>query len=343
MVFRDIVNSMYGRLEIYKVFPDGKKEKVFEDYNAITYRGKTIMARILAGGSFIPPNSTPLDADGKTRHYQYGSSANQMRVTGMAFGNGGHLIHNVDKTTVSLGKDTNNVTVPNLVVNNAATTANTAKPAMPFISGSDWGYDATADRTIPGTTYEPVENGNIPWDGTANIYDNNLGVTQPNTTLYSETFRIPMDAADGYSFPTSTEVQYKATLGQTFLNYSSRWGFSSQPANIVSEAGLIVGYRPDTANLLTGQVYSNNGSEPGAGTGFDFGSGQTNFGSAATAALGSKESGLFGANDTVPIPVVNGVDVASVVNTWNLISRKTFPGIPKSSAFALLFVYTVGF
>jgi hypothetical protein len=53
---------------------------------------------------------------------------------------------------------------------------------------------------------------------------------------------------------------------------------------------------------------------------------------------------LFNSQDTEPVNVINGVDdFTTPVNTWNLISRKTFPAITKSNAFSLLFVWSLGF
>lgn len=356
MNFYDVINGMKGRLEIYKKYEDGSMEKVFEGPNAITYRGKIIMARLLAGG--LLPNSTSTYAGGVARAYNFGSSSSdQMRVTGMAFGNGGHLLY--DTTTNATNVLPKSV---GLVVDHAGNvSSNIVLSAMPYIGGGSWGYAAQPNRAIPGTTYEKVENGNIPWDGTINITDNALGVSEANTTLYSETFRVPLDdtaaSVDGYSFPTNTEVQFKATLPQIYLNYTGRWGFSSQSANLVSEAGLIVGYRPDVAALNTGQVYSHDGAQPGSGSGYNFGIGQTNWGSTtapyywnskdgsiATAFTGTSTTSL-NAYKSLPSTVSAGVDTwgAGTDNRWNIIARKNFPAITKGATFALVFVWTIGF
>lgn len=339
MEFKDNANSMYGRLEVWKKYPDGTMEKMFDEKNAITYRAKSIMSRILAGG--LLPNG----AFG----YQWGTSGEDLRVSGIALGNGGHLLYKDDGT----GDTTNLNKASGLIVNAGAgagfVAANNSLPALPNIGASDWGYASQPNRTVPGTSYEEVENGNIPWDGTPNITDNNLGVQEAGTTLYSETLRVPLDdvyvSNDGYSFPTKTEVTFKATLDQSLLNYTSAWGFSQQPANWISEAGLIVGYRPTEANLLTGQVYSDDGSEPGAGTAYNttnFVNWTTKDGAGEATTPATNLSGLD-VNKTQPSTVTAGVDTWSEANTWNLMSRKTFAAVPKSSEFSLVFAWTIGF
>ena len=340
MEFKDIVENMHGRLEIWKVYENGKTEKVFSNPNAITYRGKLIMSRILAGG--LSPNSTPTYAAGLTRDYRYGSNnSDQLRVTGMAFGNGGHLIYD------SVSSVTDVLPKTGMQLNAGSIASNPAKPAMPKIGVSSWGYASQVDRDIPGVTYQKVENGNIPWDGTANIDDNDVGVLQPNTTLYSETFRIPLDDAisvslDGYAAPSQNEVQFKATIPQSRLNYTGSWGFSTQQANYVSEAGLIVGYRPDLSaiNANTGQIYSSDGGEPSGANdeaaNWDSKDGSGTYVSANATGLDKYRS--------LPPTIVNGVDTWATTadNRWNTIARKNFPAIPKSSAFGILFIWTIG-
>jgi len=343
-MLHDNITGMYGKFEVYRKYKgSGRMEKVYEGKNAISYRAKTVMARILAGG--INPNTFNTNATGEGKDVVWGSNSNQLRIAGIALGNGGHLIYNnSDESTAVLDKSSANV------VNPATTTAVTTLPALPNIGASSWGYASTDSRTIPGTNYEPVENGNIPWDGTVNITDNGIGVAEPNTTLYSETFRIPLDdiaiSADGYSFPTATEVQFKATLDDSFLNNNVNWGFASQPANWISEAGLITGYRPDDGAALTGQIYSDDGDEPtavdfnGLGTTWDTkdGTGETQTGSSGN---------TLAIHGSVPPTVTNGVDTwgggAGDRNTWNMLARKTFPVVTKSSEFGLVFVWTIGF
>jgi hypothetical protein len=344
LMFYDKVTGMYGKIEIYRKYKgSGRMEKVYEGQNAISYRAKTVMSRILAGG--LLPNNTDTNAAGQARDYLHGSTGDQLRVSGIALGNGGHLIYETssDLTTV-LPK------ASGIVVDPALVTADTTRPAMPRIAAGQWGYASSDGNVVPGTSYEPVENGNIPWDGTTNITDNGIGVLEPNTTLYSECIRIPLDdvsiATDGYSFPTNTEVQFKATLDDAFLNYTGDWGFAQQAANGISEAGLICGYRPDETDILTGQVYSEDGNEPGAGAiynGTNFQNWDTKDGNAAETKTSSGAGMGLDTNGSTPSTVVNGVDTYTSTNTWNMLSRKTFPVVPKSSEFALVFVWTIGF
>jgi hypothetical protein len=332
MEFTDKVDTMYGRLEVWKKYPDGRMEKFFDEKNAITYRAKAIMSRILAGG--LTPNAGA--------GYQWGTSGQDLRVSGIALGNGGHLLYKDDGTG-----ETTNLNKTGVIVNAGTgagfVTNDNTLPALPNIGSLDWGYASQPSRTVPGTSYEPVENGNVPWDGTPNITDNNVGVQEPGTTLYSETLRIPLDdvyvSNDGYSFPTKTEVTFKATLDQSLLNATDAWGFAQQPANWISEAGLIVGYRPDEADILTGQVYSNDGSEPSAG---NFPTWSTKDGVGETNDPSGNASGLD-VNKTQPSTVTAGVDTWSEANTWNLLSRKTFNAVPKSTEFSLVFAWTIGF
>ena len=349
----DVIEGMWGQLKVHFIDRNGKKiDEIDMGKNAISYRAKSIMSRILAAG--LTPNDDPTTEGVESKVAEWGSSGTSpLRVTGIALGNGGHLIYNtaaggggevIDGTDLLLkdAADTNG-----LILDGDNIASDPGKVAMPKISSGIWGYAAQPDRGIPGTTYEKVENGNVPWDGTLNINDNAPGLTQPNTTLYSETFRIPLDdgaaSADGYSFPTATEVQFKATLPASFLNYEQSWGFAAQPANWISEAGLIVGYRPDFATLPSGQVYSEDGDEPGIGNGFTFGGEpQSNFGTSG-GTFASKEAGLTGNNDTSPQVVVNGLDTFPANNTWNMLARKPFRVITKSEEFSLVFVWTIGF
>jgi hypothetical protein len=334
MNLTDRFEGMKGKLSVYKQYEDGSKELVFgPTSNSISYRAKTIMSRLLASG---------MNASGT---FDFGTAPlNTLAITGMAFGNGGHLIYNADGTT---GTPTPLTKTANpLILDSAAVTGNVLYPAMPKL-GATWGYNTTALRTIPGSTYEKVENGNIPWDGTLNIQDNAIGVSQAHTTLYSETFRLPLDVLDGISTPTNTEVQFKCTIPQNYLNYAGLWGFSAQPANIISEAGLIVGYVPALAAIATGQVYSTNGNEPalGAFAGYDFGAGVTNFHDDVTMKEGTLAKPLYLSNNSTPQVVSNGTDTfpGGTLNTWNLFSRKNFSGIPKTNSFSLVFVWAISF
>lgn len=340
---KDVI-SMNGRVEIFKKYKDGSMEPLYEGSNAISYRAKSIMSRLLGGG--LNPNTAPL--------YQWGSGSNPLRVTGMAFGNGGHLLKGVAGVTNTLPK-----VVGPVVDHTTLSGVDTSRIGLPFIGAGTYGYASQVDRVIPGTTYQKVENGNIPWDGTANISDNDVGVLEANTTLYSETFRVPLDSSDGVSYPTNTEVQFKATLPAALLNYANRWGFSAQPANLVSELGLISGYSPTAANITgnVGQIYSHDGGQPATGTGFTFAGGdpQSNWGSTTAPYYWDSKDGsgatVFGGistsslnvNKTRPSTVANGVDTfAANYNTWNMVARKVIPAIPKTSSFSLVFVWTIG-
>lgn len=334
---KDVI-SINGRIEIYKKYEDGSMEPLYSGKNSISYRAKSIMTRLLGGG--LNPNTAPL--------YEWGSSSNPLRITGMAFGNGGHLLY--DSATPS------NVLIPKeagIIVDSTNTTAVTSQIGLPYIGvGPTFGYAAQVDRVIPGTTYEEVENGNIPWDGTININDNGVGVLEPNTTLYSETFRVPLDSTDGVSYPTNTEVQFKATLPAALLNYTGQWGFSGQAANLVSELALISGEVPTT----TTQIYSSDGLQPSNSGGYTYTTGAGNASNWGPGGAGNYWASKDGNADTTvgpltsirykktrPSTVTNGVDTFSTdYNTWNMVARKVIPAIPKTSSFSLVFVWTIG-
>ena len=298
------------------------------------------MSRLLGGG--LNPNTAPL--------YQWGSGSNPLRVVGMAFGNGGHLMYKTaDPTDPVIPKAIGHI------VNATTTTPNATKIGLPYVgAGPTFGYANQVDRVIPGTTYEAVENGNIPWDGTINITDNSLGVLEANTTLYSETFRVPLDSTDGVSYPTNTEVQFKATLPAANLNYTGQWGFSAQAANLVSELALITGETPSS----TTQIYSSDGLQPSNAGGYTYTTGAGNasnwgpgggVGNYWTSKDGNSDTTIGPATSirfkkTRPSTVTNGVDTfAANYNTWNMVARKVIPAIPKTSSFSLVFVWTVGF
>lgn len=332
---KDVI-SMNGRVEIFKKYEDGSMEPLYEGSNAISYRAKSIMSRLLGGG--LNPNTLP--------EYKWGSGLNPLRVTGMAFGNGGHLMYDLLSPTSTV--------IPKAagpVVDDVSTTEDPTRIGLPYAgAGPTFGYASQTDRVIPGTTYQKVENGNIPWDGTSNISDNAIGVLEPNTTLYSETFRVPLDSSDGVSYPTNTEVQFKATLPAAYLNYSGKWGFSAQPANLISELALISGETPS----LTGQIYSSDGLQPNSSGGYDFigpvtsnwgpgGASNYWFSKDGNADVGGPATGI-GFKKTRPSTVTNGVDTFSAnYNTWNMVARKVVPAIAKSASFSLVFVWTIGF
>jgi hypothetical protein len=320
----DMFEKAWGRLEVHRLYENGRMEPVIAGKNAITYRAKTLMSRIIGGGA--------------SGTFDFGTSADTLAVTGMAFGNGGHLIYNASTSDTGQTGNLPKAAGTGLLLNTGSIAANTSLPAMPYISGTDWGYDGVPNQQESGASYERVENGNIPWDGTVNIRDNNIGVTQPHTTLYSETYRLPLDSGDGIQFISETEVQFKVTLPQAYLNDTSTWGFAQQQANWVSEAGLIAGDIPGGAGSSPAtQLYSTNGEEPASG----------NFADGLVAkdttvgATGNTPATTWGS--LPPDSFIPDAWDGSNTNTWNMVARKTFPVVVKSSAFSLVFVWTVGF
>ena len=332
---KDNFGNMRGKLEIFKQYENGRQEKVFEDKNAITFRAKALMSRIIGAG--LSGASNPVSGS----DYDWGSDNHGLRVTGIALGNGGHLIYdNSSKDTGKVSSLSKHGSSP-IVLDTTAIGFDLARPAMPLISaGSNtWGYDGIVDQFDPGPTYERVENGNIPWDGTINIRDNNVGVDEPHSTLYSETFRIPLDASEGIRFPSRSEVQFKATLPQTLLNNSSTWGFAQMAANIVSEAGLIVGYCPTEANLVanTGQLYSSNGEAPSAAN-FTIADWNSPAKKDKAPAAYSPQWGTKPPNTLLPDAWSAATD-----NTWNMLARKTFPALTKTGSFSFIFLWSLSF
>ena len=79
---------MHGRLKIQKINTNGTLvEEIDLGKNAITWRAKSIMSRIIGGG-LTGAFDWGDDTDGA------GGAANTLAVTGIALGNGGHLIYN---------------------------------------------------------------------------------------------------------------------------------------------------------------------------------------------------------------------------------------------------------
>ncbi len=323
-MLKDSFPSMSGKIKIQKVDSNGiLLEEIDLGKNAITFRAKTMMSRLLGGG---------MNADGA---FDFGTTLQTLQVTGMALGNGGHLIFDssigVTSSLVTLGGGT--------VLNVANIDQDLSRPAMPLISLPDtYGYQAIQDQQISGPTYEQVANGNIPFDGSV-VLDNSIGVTTPGTTLFSETFRLPLDTTDGITFPTETEVQFKATLPQDRLNnVAPIWGFAQQQSNVISEAGLITGFTPNAADILanTNQLYSDDGGEP-TPTGPNFNT---------TWTQKDNDDGTFSLNPhgtLKPDDIPSHLWDAGNFNTWNMLARKTFPGIAKSAEFSLVFIWILSF
>jgi hypothetical protein len=334
----------YSRLVVI----EKKGNRITEIYdlgeNAIQFRAKYILSRLLGGGL--------KDGSGNDL-YTFGNPAENLRISAIALGNGGHLIYNSSNNENSPSEFKTNASTlfsTGLILDKFNIIHDTTRPAMPHISGNDFGYMNVKDNIFPGATYEPVVNGNVPWDGVidASDFDNGLNHmsgssfidVEAGITLFSETIRIPLDPINlsssnsGIVFSNKYEVTFKATLPSTSLNYADPWGYANIGANLITEAGLIQGWTPtyNASGEIINLPYSDDGKEPSA-----INSVKNPY---------SKIQGLYNNQDTMPltnfVPDSFGAS-NSDNNTWNLFSRKTFGAIAKRPGFSLIFIWTIGF
>jgi hypothetical protein len=375
MKFNDTFPNMHGHLRIEK--RDAITNELIEVHdcgrNAITYRAKGIMSRLLGAGLSGALNpSVGTDFDWGDNGASPNSPVGNLRITGMAVGNGGHLIYSSGTGDPEVLPKTGLVVTSGSVASHIDLPAMPLRPTPPDPLGSktNYGYDDTAGQSVPGAAYEKVENGNVPWDGTVTIDDNGIGVSEPNTTLYSETFRFPLDIFgpdnDGIRFISRTEVQFKATLPGSFLNSTGLFGFAQQPANYVSEAGLIVGYCPGTGvvesgkvslindpdnsgakDLDDGQLYSDDGNEPNQAApasnndNFDITGWQGVSALKDTTVSGGTTAFTWGTKP--PTSVSPDQWSGGDLNNWNMLARKNFSALVKTNAFSLVFIWVISF
>ena len=196
--------------------------------------------------------------------------AYSLNISGMAFGNGGHLIGGPASAFVApsgpadadsiydgkagpcLGVNSNRPSLNKYVMLKptyyalypAAAPQTVAKPAMPFIAAGQFGYSGIVDNPTPDPGfYEQTHNGNVPEsrNGFA-LADNDQGTDESNTTLFSETLRLPLDRTDGVQWVDYKTVRFKCTIpADCELNQTRLYGYMRTHRNYITEAGLVTG------------------------------------------------------------------------------------------------------
>jgi len=304
-----------------------------------------------------------------------------LNVTGMCFGNGGHLMHsNYSPSSPATLKtylngyfpsyNSGHVSNPDPYTDLNSICASSydandvfGKPAQP-----PSGYTSTTDPNYPGTIYEPVENGIVPPSAAA-LGDNWVGQEDYNSTLYSETMRIPLDPIDGLSYPDYKSVQFKVTVpADTELNQTRDFGFARRARNYITEAGLVCGENvlvqsPDPRVNNTGTAFATVGATPDTTP-----SGLSNVNGAqlsypdtgTTITSGWWNGDFYGlpkdyftrvrdiddVNDYLENPITNPTEYSRLLdgnNTWNLFSRRVFGLLTKSASFEFVFVWVLSF
>ena len=317
-----------NRVRILSFSTARETEVLFEGSNTLTYRAKYIFSRLVA--------------QGLSGAYDWGNPAHALRVNAIAIGNGGHLIYRTaDGIT---GDTTTNDVLPKLAgtiqLDPAGVTHDTDRVGMPYIGGTDWGYAGTPDRFVPGPSYEPVENGNVPWDGvTGIIMDNAIGVDEPNTTLYSEIVRVRLDGwpssvyGNGIKFLSPNAVVFRATLPQVENNDPTPWGYANFNANVLSEIGLVSGLDDFNAYSHAGKTVLDTDGDTVPDVVYIYGK------PGVDPYTYEPEKDLYSKAPTVS----GGTDTWSGANEWNILARFVFPGIVKGANFSLAFEWVVEF
>ena len=280
-------------------------------------------------------------------------------ITGMSFGNMGHLVDPSDVTANA--NDSNGLVATDY--NPAASHDIPTLPAEPYDAttpGYSWPGGGTVAR-YPNLhqpnafSYEPVLNGVVPWgySGLATVTDNrftvqggNPAMYEGNSALFSETGRYPLDRDDGVSFPDGSSVQFKCTVpADSEINQERNYGYGQRPRNWITEAGLITGENiivqsPDdragvTVDPTSTGVSNINGAQlTSAGT----------FAAGAYRALPKDYfSRLRDPLNAIWFLDSDGQLNSSHNNTWNLVARKVFGVITKTQAVAYSFLWTISF
>jgi len=342
------------------------------------------------GGGFDGSGATDWTADGDVLY--------DLNITGMAFGNGGHLMFanggtqgggsppvsaQYPSSTPTRDGETDEGYFPRdttdnskIVCENNDTFDVYGKPAQPGptsenITIGNVGYNLvyTDDPNIPGTVYEQVENGIVPPSAAA-TGDNWVGVQDPNTTLYSETVRYPLDPVDGISYPDYKSVKFKCTVpADSEANQQREFGYSRRPRNIITEAGLITGENilvqsPDPRCKADGAAWADSTSVPdttaiglsninGGQLGYILNPGTVSGGWWSGANYNSLPKDYFTRvrdinqiNQYMFNPVSNPTEYSRLYegnNTWNLFARRVFGALTKTPEFEFIFVWTITF
>lgn len=314
------------------------------------------------GGSAFHHGGTPTDT----------SLLYALGITGMTFGNGGHLFNDDEVADPTVGPnpaDTKGYIMNNY--NSAISTDVSHLPAEPFdplgaAHGYAWpggGNKATYPNLHQPNTfsYEPVFNGVVPWGyaGLAGITDNEVSgpgntrcVYEGNSTLFSETMRLPLDK-DGIEY-IGTAVRFKVTVpADSELNQIRNFGYARRPRNWMTEAGLITGENiliqsPDPITTTTDPTPTGVSNLRGAQLvedGFVLGGAGLNAGFYSSCrALPKDYFSRFRNPETGEYFVDSYGQINSDHNNvWNITARKVFGLITKSPDLSYSFLWTVHF
>lgn len=319
----------------------------------------------------VPPTVTNQNGAVPNGHaYHHGSGATDasllyaLGITGMAFGNGGHLMCDSDATDPTVAPnpvDTKSYILSNYVAGASLDVPDLpAEPWNPPTHGYTWpggGLTVTYPNLHQPNTfsYQPVFNGVVPWGyaGLAGVNDNqNSGpsgircVYEGNTTLFSETIRLPLDK-DGIEY-TGTAVRFKVTIpADSELNQLRNFGYGRRPRNWITEAGLITG-----ENLLV------QSPEPRTAAIDPTPAGVSNYFGATLVENGVAGGGFWTSCAALPkdyftrfrnpqtgeyfVDSYGQLD-ANHNNCWNLVARKVFGLITKSPDLSYAFLWTCHF
>jgi len=283
-------------------------------------------------------------------------------VTGMAFGNCGHLMN--PATLTSAGNDSNQFCLEDY---NPVTDDDVpSKPAQPY-DATDPGYSWPGGGTkepYPNLhqpdsfLYEPVLNGVVPWGyaGVAGITDNLDGLPgvqalyEGNTTLYSETARYPLDLADGITLEQGDQVLFKTTVpADSELNQERNYGYGRRPRNWITEMGLLTGENltvqspdPRTTGVIDpsvnglSNVYGAELVEPGYTISGSWYSALKALPKDYFTRLRDPNQNLWFLNAVGQLD--DGVATA-MNNTWNLVARKVFGVQTKQYEIAMSYLW----
>jgi len=308
--------------------------------------------------------------------YHHGSGATDtnllyaLGITGMAFGNGGHLLCSdagTDPTVAPNPVDTKGYIMAEYVSAGPGASLDVPDlPAEPYDlvagqHGYSWpggGVKATYPNLHQPSTfsYESTINGVVPWGyaGLAGI-DDNMNATpggvrcafEGNSTLFSETMRLPLDK-DGIEY-LGTSIRFKVTIpSDSELNQLRNFGYARRPRNWITEAGLITG-----ENLLV------QSPEPRTATISPIPLGTSNYFGAALVESGTPNGTGFWTTCVAlpkdyytrfrnPLTGEYFVDSygqldANHNNVFNLITRKVFGIVTKSQDLSYSFLWVVSF
>lgn len=329
---------------------------------AFVFGGVPTNIDTLTGKTSANQNGTYANFLDNTKYpfYTDAGAVYSLGISGMAFGNGGHAI-NFSTITADTNDSSGFVIDPTSI-----TIEDYSKPAQPY-SGGNFGYTWPGGGVLANYpnlhqpdsfVYEAVMNGVVPYGyaGLNNITDNtySFGTTQcvyeGNTTLYSETMRLPLDK-DGLFFRDGYSCSFKVTVpADNELNQTRAFSYLRRARNVITEAGLITGenilvqspdYRTPTALDVTAGGISNKYGAMlvSTYTGVD----ASNVYNAYYESLPKDYFTRLRNPRVLPSWFMDSdfLNIDSQNNTWNLVARKIFGAITKTNDVSLVFIWTI--